>query len=170
MMNKLSICLLILLCGCSGENVIDSSKIVSIHETASPSPTSETSKILKEESLQTVTTSNNGKLQFLQFESVFIMEMNTNDLPGTKELDEFDNVSKLKVQYNLTSKKFGYFSVFDVTNQEKALYECEVKNNVISEIKVYSLDITKDPNRLMELSEELFSIIQEVIVFDENKQ
>lgn len=55
-----------------------------------------------------------------------------------------------------------------MTDKEKALYGCEVKNNEISEIEVYTLDVTKDSNRLMGLTDELFSIIQDVIVFDEN--
>ncbi len=161
----LALCLL--LCGCSKGNVIHSSKDVSIQETTSPSPTTEVSKILKEVPWQTVTT-NGFEIQYYQFESLFLMEVDTKDLSEVSELEELNGVNKLKVQYLLTSEKYGDLFVFDVTDKEKALYGCEVKKNKISEIEVYTLDVTKDPNRLMGLTEELFSIIQDVIVFDKN--
>ena len=144
--NKLLMCLLVLLCGCSTGNVIDSSKNVNEQVTVAPSTIPEASKILKEESWQTVTASNEIELQFMQFDYVFIMEVNTIDLSEVNTLDEFDGV----------------------TDQEKPLYGCVVKNNEITEINVYSLDVTKDSNRLQGVSNELFSILQDVIVYNEN--
>ncbi len=166
--NKLLMCLLVLLCGCSTGNVIDSSKNVNEQVTVAPSTIPEASKILKEESWQTVTASNEIELQFMQFDYVFIMEVNTKDLSEVNTLDEFDGVDKLRVQYDLTSKKYGNLRVYDVTDQEKPLYGCVVKNNEITEINVYSLDVTKDSNRLQGVSNELFSILQDVIVYNEN--
>ena len=160
-MNKLLLCLLLLLCACSTEKTVDSS--TSVEEiTSTPIST-----ILKEEDWQTVTT-NGIEMQYSQFESLFLMEVDTKDLSEVKELEEFKDMSRLKVQYLLTSKKYGNLFVFDVTDEESALYGCKVKKNEIEDIEVYSLDVTEDPNRLIPLTNELFSIIQDIIVFNED--
>ncbi len=160
-MNKLLLCLLLLLCACSTEKTVDSS--TSVEEiTSTPIST-----ILKEEDWQTVTT-NGIEMQYSQFESLFLMEVDTKDLSEVKELEEFKDMSRLKVQYLLKSKKYGNLFVFDVTDEESALYGCEIKKNEIQDIEVYSLDVTEDPNRLIPLTNELFSIIQDIIVFNED--
>ena len=160
-MNKLLLCLLLLLCACSTEKTVDSS--TSVEEiTSTPIST-----ILKEEDWQTVTT-NGIEMQYSQFESLFLMEVDTKDLSEVKELEEFKDMSRLKVQYLLTSKKYGELLIFDVTDEESVLYGCKVKKNEIEDIEVYSLDVTEDPNRLVPLTNELFSIIQDIIVFNED--
>lgn len=158
---RLIILTLVFMCACSREETVDSS--VSVEETT-PTPIS---TILTEEDWQTVTT-DGIEIQYYQFESLFLMEVDTKDLSEVKELEEFKDMSRLKVQYLLTSKKYGNLFVFDVTNEESALYGCEIKKNEIQDIEIYSLDATKDPNRFMPLTNKLFSIIQEVIVFNED--
>ncbi len=155
------IMVLAFMCACSTEKTLDSS--VSVEETT-PTPIS---KILKEEDWQTITT-NGIEIQYSQFESLFLMEVDTKDLSEVKELEEFQDISRLKVQYLLTSKKYGELFVFDVTDEESVLYGCEIKKNEIQNIEVYSLDVTKAPNRFIPLTNELFSIIQDVIVFNED--
>lgn len=155
------ILILVFMCACSTEKTLDSS--VSVEETT-PTPIS---TILKEEDWHTITT-NGIEIQYSQFESLFLMEVDTKDLSEVKGLEEFKDIRRLKVQYLLTSKKYGELFVFDVTNEESILYGCKIKKNEISDIEVYSLDVTKDPNRFMPLTNELFSMIQNVIVFNED--
>lgn len=164
-MRKLLLCLLLLLCGCSTEKTIDTS--MSAQEVAYSTPVATLSTpILKEKDWQTIETKG-IEIKYYQFETMFEMEVNTEDLSEVDGLEEFKDIGRLEVQYLLTSKKYGNLFVFDITENRSALYACEIKNNEVQNIETNSLEITKDPNRFIPLTNELFSIIQDVIVFND---
>ncbi len=153
------------MCGCSTEKTINTSTNIE-EDSSTPAATISTS-ILKEKDWQTIET-NGIEIKYYQFETIFEMEVNTDDLSELDGLEEFKDIERLEVEYLLTSKKYGNLFVFDITEKRSALYACEIKNNEVQNIEMNELDVTKDSNRFIPLTNELFSIIQDVIVFNDN--
>ena len=159
------ICFLALVGGCSTEKTINTSTKIEEVAYSTPAVTLST-PILKEKDWQTIETKE-IEIKYYQFETMFEMEVNTEDLSEVDGLEEFKDIGRLEVQYLLTSKKYGNLFLFDITENRSALYACEIKNNEVQNIETNSLEITKDPNRFIPLTKELFSIIQDVIVFND---